>query len=148
MGVADQFTSMTDGLGVVPNPKYNADQTRYYHMVDKFSLIWAIPKADNIDLDRLATISDYWAYCSTDTVMESFYEVVTKGKRTQDPTAGENLDIVKSTITYELAGIFDLGLTDALDEGYTSKNVSAQFSNNRAIATKITNLNNSLDALG
>ena len=117
-------------------------------MMDNNAIIWCIPNEETYaDHERLALVMDYWAYCSTDTVMQSFYEVVTKGKRAQDATAGQNLDIVKSTITYELADIFDIGLSAALQEGYESKNVASKFTNNRAMQVKLDNVNKALEAL-
>jgi len=128
MGEADLFQDMKEGFGVVPNPKYNSDQEKYYHKVDCYSLIWAIPNVpDLINLDRLATVTDYWAYQSSLTVMPSFYEVVTKSKNADEAIAGKNLDIVKNSIYFEIGDLFDFGISEAIDEGFNNSAMGRYF---------------------
>ena len=126
MGVAVQFSDMSDDYGLVPNPKYNSDQQSYYHKIDKYSVIWAIPKADGvIDYDRVANVFDYWAYVSSNTVMPSFYEITIKTRRFTDATASDMLDIVKDSLVYDVCDIFGINVNESLDKAFTSGNVAS-----------------------
>jgi len=149
MGVANMFKDMKEGFGVVPNPKYTTDQERYYHKIDRYSLIWAIPNAASVNKDRIAVITDYWAYESTDTVMSAFYEVVTKSKNVDESTAQANLDTIKATIAYEVGDLFEFGITSAINDGYEAGSMSRKFSTNaiKAINNVIEKVNTQIAAL-
>jgi len=142
MGEAETFQDMPKGFGVVPNPKYSTDQENYYHKVDVSSLIWAIPNIQSVDKERIANVTDYWAYVSSTTVMAVFYEVVTKSKNVDEITAGKNLDIIKNSVAYELGDIFDYGISNNVDQGYHAGNVARYFT-----SAQIRNFNRQIDRL-
>ena len=143
MGVAAQFAEMEgDGYGVVPNPKYNSDQPEYMHKIDKYSLIWAVPEATSyIDFERVALVTDYWAYQSSKTVMPAFYEITIKTKRVSDPVAPQMLDIVKDTICYEIADLFGIDVAGAFEEAYTGGSVT------RVAQSKVKVMNKTIESL-
>ena len=126
MGVAVQFADMSDDYGLVPNPKYDSDQQNYYHKIDKYSVIWAVPKADGVvDYERVANVFDYWAYVSSNTVMPAFYEITIKTRRFSDATASDMLDIVKGSLVYDVCDIFGINVNESLDAAFTSGNVAS-----------------------
>ena len=118
MGISSHFAEMKDDYGVIVNPKFNTDQDRYYHRIDPYANIFAIPNSTSVDMDRVALISDYWAYVSRSTVIPAYYEVTIKTKRVNDPTAPEMIDKVRETIMYEMSDVFKLEISDAIDTGY------------------------------
>ncbi len=125
--VSGRFNEMADDYGVMPNPKYDTNQERYYHKVDKYCLVWSVPNAASIDLDRLAKIMDYWSYASSTTVMPAYYDITIRSKRVSEATASANLDIVKNTITYELADLFCTDIMTAVNTGYTSGSIATAY---------------------
>jgi ABC-type glycerol-3-phosphate transport system substrate-binding protein len=148
MGVADQFREMKSDYGVVPNPKYDEAQESYYHKMDKFSLIWAIPKC-NMDYDRLGVIVEYWAYQSSKTVMPAYYEITIKTKRVQEETASQMLDLIKGTILYDLSEVYSTDIASVLYSGYQTGKLSSSWASSKkifdksltSIYEKISNLN-------
>ncbi len=135
MKVSEQFRDMTSDYGVVPNPKYDAAQESYYHKLDKYSLIWAIPKC-NMDYDRVGVIMEYWAYQSSNTVMPAYYETTIKTKRVQEETASQMIDIVKDTILYDLSEIYSTDIATALYNGYLTGNLSSTWASSQRIVSK------------
>ena len=120
MGVASQFADMTDDYGAVVNPKYNPEQESYYHKMDKYSLIWAIPNCKSTNYEMVKNVMDYWAYVSSKTVMEDYYEITIKTRRVQDPTASAMLDKVKATIVYDLSDLYGITVAAAIYSAYDS----------------------------
>lgn len=131
MLVSDQFKDMSKGFGIVPNPKYDSEQESYYHKMDKYSLIWAIPNTKTIDAERVGAVMEYWAYQSSRTVMPAFYEVVIKFRRASDPDAHQMLDIIKGSIRYDVSELFNTAITSTIWKGYTSGNLSSMWSQNK-----------------
>ncbi len=149
MGVSAELTDMQDDYGVVPNPKYDSDQKNYYHKVDMYSVIFAIPNApDQVDMNRLAAVTDYMAYQSMKTVIPAYYEITIKTKRVSDPTASEMIDIVRANILYEMSDIFGIGVSGNLDSGYTINSVSSIWkSAEKSVKQKLADLTKSIEAL-
>ena len=121
MNIANQFAEMADDYGVLPNPKYNRDQENYAHKMDKYSLIWGMPNApDAVDTERVATVTDFWAYQSMVHVMPAYYDITIKTKRVNEVTASENLDIIKATIVYEPIELFGIQIAEMINTCYTA----------------------------
>lgn len=117
---------VNEGYGVAPNPKYNKDQDRYYHRADGYVSIFSIP-ACTPDFERTATVLEYWAYISSQTVMPSYYDVTIKSRRVGATQDAAILDIVKSSIRYEIsAECQSFGIDDILNEAYTDGNFSSK----------------------
>ena len=137
MDISHQFRDMTSDYGVAPNPKYDTAQTEYYHKMDRFSLIWAIPKC-SMDYDRLGIIFEYWAYESSKTVMPAFYEITIKTKRVPDEKASAMIDVIKDSIRYDLTEIYNGEVPPVVYKGYATGNfASAWKAGERVIQRKL-----------
>jgi hypothetical protein len=134
---------MTADFGCMPNPKYNLDQEEYSHKSDPYTVCYAIPKAANIDLERLGTVLDYWSYISNEYTIQTYYDITIKSKKVKEVTASEVVDIVKRTAHYELIDVFEVsGVTDALKNAYDNGNISRQLqSYTRTINSALGKLN-------
>ncbi len=150
MGVTNQVSDMEgEGYGIAPNPKYSADQESYYHKMDKLSLIWGIPNSEALDFTKIANVMDYWAYESSRTVMPAYYEITIKSRRINDPYDTVMLDLVKSTIVYDISEVFGIDVTTALWTGYSNDALaSAWATQSKAVQRQITTFNNSIEKLG
>jgi ABC-type glycerol-3-phosphate transport system substrate-binding protein len=135
--------TMTDDFGCMPNPKYNLDQEEYSHKSDPYTVCFAIPKAANIDLERVATVLDYWSYISNEYTISTYYDITIKSKKVKESTASEVVDIVKKTAHYELIDVFEVsGVTAAIQNGYQKGNITQQIqSYNRTINFALNKLN-------
>ncbi len=118
LSTAQQYAEMKSDYGVAPNPKYNSSQEKYYHKFDKNTLIWAIPNSDQMDYDKIGAIMEYWSYVSSDTVMPAYYEITIKTKRVRDEKDSEMIDLIKSSMCYDIDDVFNPGITKVLNEGY------------------------------
>ncbi len=150
MGVSYQMSDMTgDGYGIAPNPKYTADQESYYHKMDKKSNIWGIPNSNVLDYGMITNVMDYWAYESSRTVMPSYYDITIKTRRINDPFDTTMLDIIKSTICYDVSEVFGIDITSALWTGYSTNTLASTWSSqSKAIQKQITAFNVNIGKLG
>lgn len=100
--INDYRQSMTDDFGVVPFPKYDETQKKYYCM---FNTAWgtnyAIP-ITNTDTERTGYILDVMGYYSTDTVYISVIEKNVLTKATRDNESAEMLEIIFDSKFFEL----------------------------------------------
>ena len=124
MDDSSQFAEMQDDYGVIVNPKYNSDQDRYYHRNDPYSPIFTVPNSPSVDLERLALVTDYWAYVSMGTLIPQYYEITIKTKRVSDPTAPLMIDKVRESIMYEMADVFGIEISSTLDVAFASNAVT------------------------
>ncbi len=150
MGTSQQMSDMEgDGYGIAPNPKYSVDQETYYHKMDKLSNIWGIPNSAQLDFDMIANVMDYWAYESSRTVMPAYYEITIKTRRINDPKDSVMLDLIKSTIFYDVSEVFGIDVTSALWAGYSNNSFSSAWaSQSKAVSRQIKTFNDSIKALG
>ena len=150
MGVSNQVSDMEgDGYGIAPNPKCSSDQESYYHKMDKLSNIWGIPNAESLDFTMISNVMDYWAYQSSRTVMPAYYEITIKTRRVNDAYDTVMLDLVKSTIVYDISEVFGIEVTDALWLGYSNNSLaSAWATQNKIVKRQITTFNSSIEQLG
>ncbi len=125
MGGSLHFEEMEKGFGLVMNPKYNSDQEKYYHKIDTNAIIWTVPKVPGADLDRITNVMDFWAYTSSHTVMEAYYELTMKTKRASDPVTASMLDIIKDSIKYYITDIFSADISKFINASYNGSVSSA-----------------------
>jgi hypothetical protein len=148
---AIEFVDMPKGFGVIMNPKFDSNQKEYYHKMDSNSLIWGIPAVPGTDIERAAIIMDYWAYVSTSTVMESYYELTLKTKRASDPVAAGVLDTVKGSICYYLTDIYGSGSTvnisGMVNAAYSGSVANAEKTYSRPNTSGLTKLKQKLESL-
>ena len=123
---AVQFADMDDGYGVLPNPKFDAEQQEYYHLVDCFRCAIAIPATVN-DIERVDIVLDNWSYFSTSTVRDAYYETTLKKKRLDAPEDARMMDIVWNTKRYEITYIYDIGVMGILNSAYSSGNLMSTY---------------------
>jgi ABC-type glycerol-3-phosphate transport system substrate-binding protein len=149
MGVSNQVSDMEgDGYGIAPNPKYTADQESYYHKMDKLSNIWGIPNSTQLDFEMIANVMDYWAYESSKTVMPAYYEITIKTRRINDPYDSEMLDVIKSTIFYDVSEVFGIDVTTALWTGYTTNSFASTWRSSQiSVAKQVKSFNEKITAL-
>lgn len=128
--VTVQFTNMESEYGILPNPKLDESQKSYYHLVDQCSCAWAIPTT-NSNTEMLDVLMNYWGYLSSNSLVDAFYETTVKYKRLNAPDDTEMLDVVRSTIRYELATIMDIGILGLLDDSVKNGDLASNYEKNR-----------------
>ena len=134
------FRDMTDDFGIVPNPKYDASQENYYHKSDAFSPLFTIPVSVG-NVDRADAVLEYSAWLSHETLLPAYYEVTIKQKRVRDETAVAMLDIIRTSVRYEVSQIYDIGISDALWSAWQKGELASTF------AKKEKSINKSIEKL-
>ena len=133
-GAAYQFADMDPGFGILPNPKLDEEQDSYYHLVDLYACIFAIP-SDVQNIEMVDIILDDWAYMSRD-VIDAYYETTLKHKRFNAPDDSEMLDIVRSTTRYEISTIASIGISSMLNEAFQSGNLMSTYKKSEKVISK------------
>lgn len=108
----DELRNMTQQYGIVPMPKYDANQKEYgTQMHDQFT-VFAIPSS--VDYDKLNLIGatiEAMASESERTVKPAYYEIAIKRKYMSDPVAWEMLDIAFDNMVIDPGVVY----ADSLD---------------------------------
>lgn len=116
---------MDPGFGVLPNPKLDETQEKYYHLADSNSCLWAIP-GTNSKLKMTDVILNAWAY-NSDELIDAYYETTIKHKRFDAPDDSEMLDIVRGSVRYEMSLLCDLGIKNVISSAYTDGNLMSNY---------------------
>ncbi len=103
--IEESFRTMEHDFGIVPNPKYDSGQSFYLTMTDPNFAVMCIP-ATNGNLERTSIIVEDWAYQSSGTVMNAYYEITLKNKTTRDEESAQMMDIIKDSLMYEMSYAF------------------------------------------
>ncbi len=104
-----EIASMDCNYGVLPIPKADTDQDKYYSNVSAVcATCIAIPRT-NDDFDMALIISDALMQASTDTVKDAYYNNVLKLRKLQDDNDEEMLDIIFGNRVYDYGILFQWG---------------------------------------
>lgn len=110
---AEQFRDMKSDFGILPFPKYDVSQEKYYSVShDSFSLAAIPATCQNTDL--AGAVIEAIAAESYRTVTPVYYDKVMKNKYSRDTASAEMIDLIHSSIT------FDFGLINSRTMGYIS----------------------------
>ena len=108
LGWSRIFREMTADFGILPHPKYDENQTAYYHGTAHVVPIFAIP-ITNPDPERTGVFIDALTALSATTITPAYYTISLEGKFTRDEDSIEMLDIIRSSRNYDLAVIYNWG---------------------------------------
>lgn len=102
--------------GIVPLPKYDADQAQFVSYVYEAGALCGVPYnlGSEERLERVCTVMEWLCAISYQVVKPEYYNVILQGKIANDPTAARMLDIVlgltdQGITRLELDNIFRLG---------------------------------------
>jgi len=105
---AIRLRQMVTNFGLIPYPKYNAEQTSYPCMVNDVATVLGIP-VTTADTGRSGAILEYMSYLSRIYLKPAYYEVALKGKFMRDEESGEMLDLIMRDRVFDLGYIFNWG---------------------------------------
>ena len=120
--------TMDADFGILPMPLYDNTQESYYHCVNPYAAMSLCVPMTNTDHDRTGYILDALGAESKNILTPAYYEVTLKGKVSRDIESAASLDIVLSTVRYDLGYIapwnmtsVPLGLADSYDLNLASR---------------------------
>ncbi len=94
------FRESSMAYGIIPPPKYDEDQERYYSiMINPF--VYTIPAVSD-DPQRTGFLLDALMAASHDTVVPAYYDITLVGKIARDPETVRMLGIVFDSLSYNI----------------------------------------------
>ena len=129
MGFAENYREADVEYGIIPAPKLNEAQDRYYTM--NYSGYLCIPKTVT-DTDLVGKTVELLSYWGSETVIPAYKEVLLAEKVSRDNDSSAMLDIIFSTLVNDLANnygymeiLMDLMTAKSYDiASYYEKNIS------------------------
>lgn len=103
------FRDNESDFGIVPFPKCNPGQSRYYTTVLDKTSVFSIP-ASAQEPAFCATVLDELCRQSADTVVPRYYEQTLKDKYSRDPETAGMLDIVRDSIWFDCGFVYSVSL--------------------------------------
>jgi hypothetical protein len=124
------FRKMEDEFGILPIPKWDAKQDRYYHSVSiDNSTVMSIPSnISGQDLEDVGLVISAIGELSEYKLMPAFYDVQLKYRDSRDDESAEMLDIIFDSRTFDLGATYNESLNGILWQ-YMSldKNIANRF---------------------
>ncbi len=151
MQCVTRLRGFTADFGILPFPKFNADQANYCSMMHGTASMVAIPRSvDGNDLVMVNSMLEAMAYHSMDTLTEQYYEINLKTKGARDEQSGPMIDMILSNRVCDLAYYYGWGgaygtLSGCLLPGSNSSVASRSRSFKNSIERSITQLMKALD---
>jgi len=126
---ADSFRDMENTYGIVPNPKYDEAQERYYTAITVPVPVLVVPVTNN-NTERAGIILDAMAYLSNKDITPVFFDVTMSQKRLRTEESIDMLYIIKDSLYFDVGIAYGwtsnlvYAIRDALDAGKPSNAVS------------------------
>ena len=121
-----EFRDMESEFGIMPIPKYDESQSRYYSAVDIACTFLTVPKTI-ADRDFTGYILEAFAAESKNALTPAYYDVMLKRKYTRDDESAEVLDLISKSRLYDLGVFFGWGgVNNIISTAIKSKNTDIQ----------------------
>ncbi|MCL2159029.1 MAG: hypothetical protein FWH48_06455 [Oscillospiraceae bacterium] len=105
--VLDTLRNMDDDFGILPLPKYDEYQEKYYTNVNSFSgYMIGVPKGAS-DPERTSIILEALAAESRYTLLPAYYDITLQRKSTRDEESEAVLDILFATTVYDSGAAYN-----------------------------------------
>ena len=108
MTIVDIIRDMDDDFGILPSPKYEAQQDSYYSIMGTNTASFGIPVTAG-DIGRIGVVVNALSAVSVDTVRPAYFEFTLRRKRARDDESLDMLEIISSTRVFETSQIFGWG---------------------------------------
>ncbi len=109
MADVENLRAMTVDFGILPIPKLDETQDRYYHSVNPYvGAAVVIPKCSP-DLERTGVFLEAISAESRYILQPTYYEVMLTTKLTRDNESADMLDIIFNSRIYDNGEIYDFG---------------------------------------
>lgn len=106
-GLKTYSAECRDDYGILPYPKYDESQEKYYTIAEQHCMLFSVPVTCP-DTDFAGFMIEALSYYSTDTTLHAYYEVSCKTKYTYDKDSAEMLDITFDGIVYNPAIVYSI----------------------------------------
>ncbi len=91
---AQEFRGMETDFGIVPYPKWNEQQEKYYTQAQDGYSVGVIP-IDVTNLEKCGAVVDVLSALSSEKVIPAYYDMALKDKYSRDDDSAEMLDLIR-----------------------------------------------------
>ena len=109
MNLASSLRDMEADFGILPFPKYDASQDRYYSTVGSWHSVFFCVPAYMEDAERTGAIVEALAYESREIVRPVYYDQILDYKYMRDADSVDMLDVILSTRVFDLGWFYKVG---------------------------------------
>lgn len=92
--------------GILPYPKYDATQQKYYSITMDYSTAFSIPRSATEDADFVGAVTEAMAFYSYRYVRDALYSTVLKYRDAKDVNSSKCIDIILDNPRYDFAYIY------------------------------------------
>ena len=117
-----EMREMESDIGILPMPKYDETQKGYHHCVNPDVAATIVIPRDNTEYEKTGYIMDALGAASKNELTPAYYDISLRGKVTRDEESGQSLDIIISTVRYDLGYLGGFGITGILNNMANSYN--------------------------
>jgi hypothetical protein len=143
----ENMRSMNTDFGILPMPLYTEGQDSYHHVINPHVAAMLCIPVDTPDIERTAVILDALGAESKNVLTPAYNEVYLKTKGTRDDDSAAVLDIVFSTLKYDVGYLYNWGNIGTFTLDMVNKydtNLSSQYA--KIEATVNTAMQKAIDA--
>ncbi len=105
----ETLRQMETDFGILPMPKYDESQERYYHCINPHVAEMISVPSYNINLELTGYVMDALGAESKNILTPAYNELQLKTKGSRDDQSEASIDIILNTLTYDMGFIFDWG---------------------------------------
>ncbi len=104
--VIDELRDMESDFGIIPFPKFDADQDGYYTHVDGHAPLMILPKTLQ-NPENAGLVMEALAFESNQSVVPAVYEIVLQSKYARDEASSRMLDLILNGRVYTFGYMYD-----------------------------------------
>ena len=105
----EMLRTMDVDFGIIPVPKWDEAQERYYSTVNQHMGIATVILVSNSKPEETGTLLEALACESKKVLIPAYYDVVLQGKISRDEESTEMLDVIFNNRVYDTGFIFNIG---------------------------------------
>lgn len=96
--------------GILPMPKYNAEQDEYHTTCEDFYSVFSVPLTSADDLEFVGILTEALCYYSYSSVVPTYYEQVLKLRNTYDEDSIDMIETIRSGILCNFGYLYSMTL--------------------------------------
>ncbi|MHB1152974.1 MAG: hypothetical protein ACYCWE_04585 [Eubacteriales bacterium] len=108
-GIISQLRDMEDDYGLLPNPKWDENQDKYYTYGSGFGPVGVAIPITTTDTEMTGVMMESMAYISYKEVGDLMFNITLKEKIARDENSKLMLNIIYNDVIYDWTGIFSIG---------------------------------------
>lgn len=113
-GYISQLRDMEDDYGLIPNPKWDEKQERYFTYGSAFGPVGVAIPVTTTNTEMVGVVMESLAYLSYSDVGDLMFNVTLKEKVARDENSKLMLDIIYEDIIYDWTGTYSIGGVNTL----------------------------------